>query len=368
MKIVLIGRYNESEVLSGPEKFGKRILFQLFQESNEVVFIDYFFKDHNVSFLQRLFGDKIISQKPDVLKLGLIRILQYLIKERPDIVHIVNLEVFQIPLLILKNILNLRIITTYHGILKREIKSRDLRLNYYRKLKVLMLENLAIKKSDINIFVSKLLQDEFRKTYSIYNKNYSVIHNGLDENFLNDPTNKVFSPSFKLAFYNGTSQNIARGLSELNEILSRINDISIELFIIGDEEGFIKLKENFCINKIKLMSSEKLKEFLIDKHFVIKGPSFDSFSIFCIECMSQGLIPIIHKNVGVSEVIVNYESGFIYNPEDKSSLMDIFDFIKNNQNRLVKISSNAKILAKQFSWKKVVKNYSEVYEKCLKEK
>ncbi len=363
-----MGRYNESEILSGPEKFGKRLLFHLNQEGKNVVFIDYFFKNSDVSLVQRLFGKKIISKEPYVLKLGLIRIIHYLLKEQPDIIHIVNLEVFQILFLLLKNFLRLKIVTTYHGVLKNEIISGTHKSNYLRKARVLMLEKLAIKKSNANVFVSNLLLNEFRKNYQDLVKSSEVIYNGLDEIFFTEADQKKFTVQFRFVFYNGTSTNIERGLDELIKLLNKISDLPIELFIIGIEEGSISLKENFYIYKIKLMSGESLREFLKDKHFVIKGPAFDSFSIFCLECMSQGLIPMVHRNVGIAEVIRHCKSGFIYNPEDHQSFNEIFDFIKNNQADLIKISSNSKALAKQFSWQKVVKNYLEVFEKCMKEK
>lgn len=369
MKIVLIGRYNESEILTGPEKFGKRILFYLYQGGNKVVFIDYFFKNSDVSLIQRLFGKKIISKEPYVLKLGLIRIIHYLLKERPNIFHIVTLEVFQIPFLLLKNFLRLKIVTTYHGVLKNEIiSSGTYKSNYLRKVRVLMLEKLAIKKSSVNVFVSNLLLNEFRKNYHDLVNSSDVIYNGLDEIFFTKSDQKKFTIPFKFVFYNGTSSNIERGLDKLLKLLNTISDLPIELFIIGMEEGSMIFKENFCVYKIKLMSGENLKEFLNDKHFVIKGTSFDSFSIFCLESMSQGLIPIVHRNVGIAEIIEQSESGFIYNLEDYQSFNEIFDFIENNQGDLIKISSNSKALAKQFSWQKVVKSYLEIYDRCLKEK
>jgi hypothetical protein len=42
MKILLLGRYNPSEVLTGPEKFAKRLYHNLLEQELDCEFVEYF--------------------------------------------------------------------------------------------------------------------------------------------------------------------------------------------------------------------------------------------------------------------------------------------------------------------------------------
>ncbi|MCX8011459.1 MAG: hypothetical protein N3A61_09925 [Ignavibacteria bacterium] len=122
MKIVLIGRYNQSEILSGPEKFAKRLFHYLSKSDNDVKFIDYFFKNRQDSkLLRRLFGYNQIKDEENIYRIGTIRLFFFLLKLKPDVVHIVTAERFIIPIFFYKIFFRFKICATIHSILKFEI-------------------------------------------------------------------------------------------------------------------------------------------------------------------------------------------------------------------------------------------------------
>ncbi len=128
MKIVYLGRYNSSKKLTAPEKFSKRIFFNMSEINNDVVFIEYFFKQYqSSSLLNRFFGKTGVCSKPLILRLGSIRILFFLLKNQPDLIHILTAERFTLPIYIYKCVLKSRVITTFHSVLKYEIPNDRMR-------------------------------------------------------------------------------------------------------------------------------------------------------------------------------------------------------------------------------------------------
>jgi len=61
MKIVYIGRYNESEILTGPEKVAKRIFHNMTKINSNCVFVEYFFDGAKYNIWKKLFGKEKIA-------------------------------------------------------------------------------------------------------------------------------------------------------------------------------------------------------------------------------------------------------------------------------------------------------------------
>ena len=55
MKVIFIGTYNESEILSGPEKVCKRV-FEEYSKIDDTIFIQYFQDGRKYSYFKKLFG------------------------------------------------------------------------------------------------------------------------------------------------------------------------------------------------------------------------------------------------------------------------------------------------------------------------
>ncbi|HEY3251488.1 MAG TPA: hypothetical protein VGK25_10265, partial [Ignavibacteria bacterium] len=74
-KIVYIGRYNESEILSGPEKTAKRI-FDISLQDYDSVFIQYFFDGTKHGAFKKLFGceKKLFNEGIVIYTSGLLRL------------------------------------------------------------------------------------------------------------------------------------------------------------------------------------------------------------------------------------------------------------------------------------------------------
>ena len=360
MNIVFLGRLNNETILNGPEKVSLN-LYKNISEQFPSVFIEYFQKRNiNSNSFNRYFGklDKYNSKK--IICLGHVRLLQYLIVNQPDVIHILSSERFTIPVFLYKILLRGKIITTFHSVLRYEIPRNFKRRKQFNRYKDYLWEWLAIKYSDKLVFVSKLHLILSKKYYDLNTKNIAIIPNGIEKEFYSLKVKMKINNNLNVVFYNGVNDTINRGLTQIINNLNSRNLNTIRLFVICSKIKSVMINPNVEI--VPPMEKVALLKFLMNKHIIIKSTTFDSFSIFTAECMSSGLIPIISDNVGIEPYIENGKNGFVYKHRDPKEMLKILSKILNKEYNLNKISNNAKQIYFQLSWAKIVKQYLDFYK------
>ena len=184
MKIALVGRYGEGEIITGPERVARELFSELKNKNIQVVFIEYFFSGYEESSIfKKLFCKKYFENK-SIRKLGLFPLIFTFLQNEYDIIHVINSQRFILFLVILKKIISGKLVTTFHGLMHNEIpKNHHLTKRYFIDFWV---ESLLVKKSELIIFPSKLLYDAFNKRYNISSKQYQIIPNGISKIFYFD--------------------------------------------------------------------------------------------------------------------------------------------------------------------------------------
>ena len=194
MKIALIGRYGEGDIIPGPERVARE-LYQQFKKNNiDVTFIEYFFTGYSdYSFLKKIFGKKKVED--NVLRLGILQIIFKLLIEQYDVIHFINAQRFQIIIFILKQFLKAKFISSFHGLYINETKL----INVKKSFLDLWIEKISVSKSDILIFPSKLLSNLFKKEYKLTQK-YHIVPNGIDEDFAKKQIVPDFSKEYNFVY------------------------------------------------------------------------------------------------------------------------------------------------------------------------
>lgn len=361
MKIALVGRYGEGEIVGGPERVARELFSELLKHNSDVTFIEYFFSSYSdYSFLKKIAGRKKISQ--NMFRLGIIRIVMLIIKEKYDIVHLINIQRFQLVIILFRYIFKPKFISTFHGLSNIELKGRK---QFFKKRYFLdkWVENLIIKKSALRIFPSVFLFEEFKKYYRIDNDKYEIIPNAISDEFIEYKQSKIINKNIDLLFYNSLGNLIDKGLDELIRNLSKISEINIRLFILGYSGQEYSMNQNITITPVGLLNPKEFIEFCKDKNFIIKSGAFEPFSIIVVECMALGLIPIITKNVGIKDYIENGINGFFYDFQNTISLSNLFKDIKGNRYNLNLMSTKARETAITLNWTEITKKYLAAYHK-----
>lgn len=370
MKIVLIGKYNESELLNGPEKVAKRLFENIKLINSDTVFIEYFFKySRKSSIFLRLFGSRELYKSTNVKTLGILPLFFYLIKNQPDVIHFVTEERFQASIFLYKLFLKSKILLTAHGLLTYEASHLKTKPSFYSRLKVKLLEFLLLNFSDKIVFVSKKLMDFSLNYYKLDLNKTVIIPNGVDKIFFNKTAKAVSEKSIKIVLYCGDikDSNIVERLKLIFD--NAIFQKKIEIFVIAKTVFEDYFTDWLAIRFSPTISAQELAEFLRDKDLYLNLNDYESFSIFALECMASGIIPIVSKEVGMSSFIQNGSNGFIlsYSNATEELKSIVRDFIENKKYDFSIISRNASKIAEDLSWSKISCKYMDLYKALINE-
>jgi glycosyltransferase involved in cell wall biosynthesis len=88
----------------------------------------------------------------------------------------------------------------------------------------------------------------------------------------------------------------------------------------------------------------------------------EGFGIVLLEAMANG-IPVVGSNIGgIPEVIVDGETGFLFEPSNYLDLAEKINILLNNKLLRQKMGQKGQELVKtQFSWTKIASQVKEIY-------
>lgn len=362
MKIVYIGRYNPSEELTGPEKVAKRI-FCKSAEQNEAVFIEYYFDGSIYGIRKKLLGKEIIdySNGLKIYRLGLLKVIPFLFKFKPDLIHIITFERFSILAYLYKAFSKVKIIYNVHGVAVYENKNlKEVSLSL--RIKDSLCEKIFLNFSDKLLFLSDYQLSIAKKYYTIKNSQLEFVNNGVDEVF-RDQKRLIDKSNIPSLVFIGDSSRKDKDFNFLYFSLSMVNT-SCKLFLIGklDKSIYKTAVGNVEIVNVSKMNRSELVNFLSDKDVFVSSSFYDTFSMAAAECMSSGLAPIVTDYTGISRLIKNNENGFIVRHGDVNELADKINLLLENPELSKKISEDARKIYKELNWDDVYSSYEKIYK------
>ena len=158
------------------------------------------------------------------------------------------------------------------------------------------------------------------------------------------------TPKLKLV-YTGTFTK-RKGIHLLLQTIKELNLPGLELTIIGPildgEELFEQYKEWFTYYDF-LHHEEMVKHFHESDVYVF--PSYlDSWAMTVIEAMACGLPVIVTENTGAKDAVVNGESGFVLQIDDKEALKEKIKFFYHQPGQIEVFGRQAVESAKKHQW------------------
>lgn len=352
--IVFAGRFIESETLSGPEKFSKRIFENIGEwlPAETVTFIQYFFDGRMYSRKQKLFGFQQTEYNGSkVYTAGLFRTYMLLKKLKPAIIHITAFERFSVIAILYRLLSRSKIVYTCNGIVRYE-NSKLKKVSFLYRIKDSICERMLFRFSDTIVFPSSIAYDLSKEYYNNVDKKGAVIPNGIDtifERTLSKPakTNETGN-ALKAVFIYKNELNDS-GLSFLKEFLAASRDMLI-LYIITP--AALKFNDGFTeVRLIKPMNTSRLAEFYLDKDIFFSLNEYDTFSISTIEAMASGVIPIVTNQTGMSSFIKNGANGFTVEFGDTKALTSIISkLVLMESKKRLDFKQNAAAIYKKWNW------------------
>jgi glycosyltransferase involved in cell wall biosynthesis len=364
-KIILMGCYQSEEFLTGPEKVAKRLFDELIKQKYDVTFIEYFFDGRKYNYFDKFFGKKVCvsEQGGTIYRSGLFRIISFLLKTKPDIIHILTFERFTILSYLLKPILGFKIIYTFHGVVIHEHKNFNNNIGLMLYYKDMISEFIFIHFSDILCMLSEETIMIAKKYYKLDDKKIRVVSNGIDDIFTKALRKKVYSNNdeLKIVFVGGTSRP-EKGLKLFIDNILDLN-IKLKIFVISKENNFNTdiLPPNIKMTKQDLLSTEDLALFYNDKDVFLSASIYEPFSLAVVEAMAAGLIPVVSANTGMSRYIRQGINGFTFKCGEKEELNKILTQILGDDKLQERLSQEAAKIYEKLSWGKILEMYKEIY-------
>jgi len=358
VRIVFLGKYNSSDYLTGPEKVAKSIFKEVCKYNHDTSFVEYYFDGKKHSLLKKIFGNEVIKDGNLIIfRKGLIPILVYLIAYKPEIIHCITFERFQIVAFVYRLISKCRIIYNVHGIIAYENTILKKNVKPFYKLKDKFLERCFYKYSAKILFLSHKSIELAKMYYKFDESKIIIIANGFDKDIL-EIKHAAHNPNEILnAVFVGDKERPEKGFDFLFAGLEKIK-IPMKLYIIGNyKDNSLVDNKNIQIEYLEKMTNRNYKDFLQDKDIFISASFYEPFSISVLEAIAVGLVPVITKETGISEYLENGLNGFIFNYSDYELFVEIFEKINNDREYLVKVSNAAKEFASNMTWPEIVSKY-----------
>ena len=308
----------------------------------------------------------------DYLIHGMKEIKNIIDSFKPDIIHIQGTGP-QLMLLKHKKINN--IIITQHGIMKEEKKYQVGLKNRIKFEFKSIIESIYLREIKNLIFISNYNKDLLNNNQLkkiINTKNIPNPINPLFFSFKNDILN------INKIIYIGAI-NRRKGLIDLLKAIQILKNknINYHLDIVGgytsnSYQNIINtyLAAHFIRPNIKFhgwQSQEYIGKLMAENAIFVLPSYQETLPVSIAEAMAAGLVVIANDVGGISEMIINNNTGFLYKDNNFKELSNILETLYNNQKRILLVSSNAKLHAKQiYSSKNVAKSTYEFYQKVLK--
>jgi glycosyltransferase involved in cell wall biosynthesis len=243
--------------------------------------------------------------------------------------------------------------------------------------RLIKLAKFVIQNADRVISVSahtKKLAQRQRITKDIY-----VIPNGVSfERVDRDdtrPRNKYSLEGKEVILFVGAL--VARkGPHILIKAIPFIEHNNIKIVFIGPDLGYRQTLEETIKDErlekktliIGEVSHEELNQFysLGDILVLPTITEDEGFGIVLLEAMSRG-IPVIGSNIGgIPEVIIDGETGLLFEPENHIDLAKRINILLNDKSLCQKMGQAGRELANsKFNWTKIAREVKEIYLQCI---
>lgn len=259
---------------------------------------------------------------------------------------------------------------------KRKVITRHFTNEVFQNNRVLAeLDKRAMQIADIVVAVSEAVKQDVMRQGISENK-LKVIHNGIDLNSFDRILRQSAPPTEKSGeFLIGTVGSLTRRkgheylLSALTEVVKKVENI--KLLIIGDgpeKERLMQITGDLGLSKnVVFMGFRNDIAELISQLDVYVHPSiYEPFGIAILEAMAVCKTVIATNVGGVTEIVVEGETGLIVPSANPNELADAILWTLQNTEKIKQMGEAGRRRVEQhFSIEKSAKRYEEMYEKLL---
>jgi len=341
-------------------------------EKNLLDIVKYASKEYKVSAVvpsEGLLAEKFreIGCSVYTCNLSLLNInsLKKIIKsEYPDLIHIQGLKASFVGRIAAK-LLNIHCINAVHGLHYFYYE------NYIKGRLFLIVDRFLRRWTDGFICASKSVYDQVVNILKVEKDKVWLIYNGLDYNHITQVNADTIKKEKTIICVG--SLHKPKGQIYLIKAIPLINQTikNVKYLIVGDGDEETKLKsyvkENNLEPYITFTGFKKNVLELMRKSSILVMPSlWECLPYVLLEAMAVGL-PIVATNVGgISEIVINNETGVLVPPKNEKELAKAIIKLLESPELCVKMGNDGRIRAiENFSKNKMCKQTLIVYRTIL---
>ena len=226
---------------------------------------------------------------------------------------------------------------------------------------------------------AKYLERLKNSKYEIENADYffvasefseeSLVYSGINKNSIfickygiyMDNCNfiKQKSAKIRIIFIGDVTQK--KGIIDFIQIIRNLNVNDFEFNIVGkydEDDPIYKSNKSICNFYGYVTHDEVLK--ICENMDVIIFPSLsDGFGLSVIEAMSKKVVPIVSKNAGVSDIIINGVNGFTFEVGDNEMVVSKCRYLKDDKLALNSMQNEAFKCVSTMKWTDYYKQIEE---------
>lgn len=220
------------------------------------------------------------------------------------------------------------------------------------------LDNAA---SDI-IYVSNYLKDKD----PVYRTEPHVIYNTLSPDFTEHIAKVDKGGSFTVVML--CSLNESKGIMEFVQLAARLSELRFELVVSTSEEQL-----NAYFKNVRFSENMSLFPTQLDVHSFYARASLvinlshpdkllETFGLTILEAMYYGIPAIVPPNGGISELVKDGYNGYKISVKDLDKITQTILSIYENEELYAELSHNAREMANNFSYKRMISKITAVIE------
>lgn len=204
-------------------------------------------------------------------------------------------------------------------------------------------------------------------TIGVKDKQIKIVPYGVNVDQFVPKANKNYGGRLKLLYVGSVSYR--KGLHRLLKIIKE--NVDVDLYIAGvysaTSELFVKYKDSKNIYFLGFVTRDKLNELYNGCHVFVLPSLCEGMAMVGLEAMAAGLPIICSKNTGVNDAVVDGINGYVYDYNNEAALLQYINIFKEDRNCIIRMATEARTTALQYSWEHYHKRVAKAIEECINE-
>lgn len=207
-----------------------------------------------------------------------------------------------------------------------------------------------IKLADFLLVPSNFVKNSLLKL-GIPEERIIYLSHGVDIEMFT-PSYKKYMPGKKIKFLFVGRVEAAKGIYYILEAFRQLQNLNIELIVVGDVLNQREELEAYTSNArfLGLKRRDEMPEYYKEADVFILSSLWEGSSLSMLEALATGLPVIASKYSCAPEVVTEYEEGFVIEPRDIEQLKDRIRWFYNNADKIPEMSVAARKTAENYTW------------------